>query len=235
MRSWWRRSLTRPSLRRQREVDVLERRPPHLEALELARRARALRGQLVQHRVGSSVSTTTSSPFAPVADLGRDAPRRSAPRGVPTRDDLAVAQHGDAVGELLGLVEVVRRQQDRLAERRERADHLPGGAARGGSKPVVGSSRKRSSGSPTSASAEVEPALLAAGERLHARVALLLEPDELDHLVRRRAAARSSRRTARVRLRRRSGSGRAPTDWRTTPIRSRHAAPAVLRVDAEHA
>ena len=31
--------------------------------------------------------------------------------------------------------------------------------------------------------AEVEPALLAAGERLHARVALLAEPDELDHLV----------------------------------------------------
>src|SRR5206468_927193 len=63
------------------------------------------------------------------------------------------------------------------------SNHLPGGAARGrieaGRRLVeehevrIGDERD----------AEVEPAFLAARKRLHARVALVREPDELDHLV----------------------------------------------------
>ena len=78
--------------------------------------------------VGSCVSTTTSWPFSPVADLGRD-PRAGQLRRLAERDDPALAQHGDAIGELLRLVEVVRRQEDGLAELAQRADHLPRGAA----------------------------------------------------------------------------------------------------------
>ena len=66
---------------------------------------------------------------------------------------------------------------------RSDADHLPGGPSRrrveAGRRLVqeeelrVADERER----------EVEPPLLAAGERLHAGVALLLEPDELDDLA----------------------------------------------------
>ena len=48
---------------------------------------------------------------------------------------------------------------------------------------MVGSSRNRSSGSPISASADVEPPLLAAREAGDPLVRLLGEPDELDGLV----------------------------------------------------
>ncbi len=67
----------------------------------------------------------------------------------------------------------------------ERSERIMSQAARraAGSKPVVGSSRKTSSGIADERDAEVEPALLPARERLDARIALLAEPDELDHLV----------------------------------------------------
>ena len=101
----------------------------------------------------------------------------------PDAHDPPFAQDGDAVGELLGLVEVVRREEDGLAERAERADHLPRRAARlrveaGGrlvEEDEVGVADERD--------AEVEPPLLAARERLDPRARLLLEPDERDHLV----------------------------------------------------
>ena len=44
----------------------------------------------------------------------------------PDPDDLSSDDHGHAVGQLLRLVEVVRRQQDRLPERAQRAHELPG-------------------------------------------------------------------------------------------------------------
>ena len=48
---------------------------------------------------------------------------------------------------------------------------------------MVGSSRNSSSGSPASADRNVEPALLAARQLVHAHVRFLLEADDLDHLV----------------------------------------------------
>src|SRR3712207_7365490 len=43
----------------------------------------------------------------------------------------SVGEDGEAIRELLRLVEVVRREQDRLAEAAQRANELPGRAARG--------------------------------------------------------------------------------------------------------
>ena len=119
-------SLTR--LRRlvgQLEVDLFERRPAHLEALQLdaarerlgrqlvqdARRLRRLDDDLARRRGGSGSRSRRVAP----RQLGRPA----------EGDDLPVAEHGDPVGELLGLVEVVRREQDRLARARAASGSSP--------------------------------------------------------------------------------------------------------------
>ena len=85
--------------------------------------------------------------------------------GRPDREDAAVLDDRHAVGELLGLVEVVRRQHDGLAEVAQRADRAPRRAARrrveAGRRLVeedqlgVADERQR----------EVQPALLAARQR----------------------------------------------------------------------
>src|SRR5207248_7388630 len=69
------------------------------------------------------------------------------------RDHLALVDDGDAVAEPLGLVHVMRREQHRPAARAEPEDDVPELPPRLGSRPVVGSSRKSSSGSLTSAQA----------------------------------------------------------------------------------
>src|SRR5207248_6093672 len=97
--------------------------------------------------------------------------------------DLPLAQHRDAVGELLGLVEVVRGEQDGLAERAERADHLPRRAAGLRVEAGGGLVEEDEVGIADERDAEVEPPLLAARQRLDARVRLVDEPDERDHLV----------------------------------------------------
>ncbi len=101
----------------------------------------------------------------------------------PERHDLAGANHGHPVSELLRLVEVVRRQENRLPEQAQRADHVP---RRPASRRVETRRRlveEHEVGVADERRAEVEPPLLTAGERLHFRVALLGKPDELDHLV----------------------------------------------------
>ena len=198
-RSWWKKSRragrraatriasaltasTSSSLGGEREVDLLERRPPHLQALELLAARDRCRRQLGEDARRLVRPHEHLLAVLPVADLRLQVGRRQL-GGRPDAHDLSLAHHRDAVGELLGLVEVVRREQDGLAERAERADHLPRRAARlrveAGRRLVeedeVGIADERD--------AEVEPPLLAARERLDARVRLLLEPDERDHLV----------------------------------------------------
>ena len=112
------------------EVDVLERRAPHLDPLELAALRERGRGQLVERPRRLLGLEDDELAVAPVADLGLRA--RGQLGGPAELDDLAGDEHGDPVGELLGLVEVVRRQEDGLAEPAQRADELPGVAARGG-------------------------------------------------------------------------------------------------------
>ena len=103
-------------------------------------------------------------------------------RGVPSRT-MTLAHDGDAVGELLGLVEVVRREEHGLAERAEGADHLPRRAPRRGVEARRRLVEEDELGIADERDAEVEPPLLAARERLDPRARLLLEPDERDDLV----------------------------------------------------
>src|SRR5262249_24974971 len=98
-------------------------------------------------------------------------------------DDPALAQDGDAIGQLLCLVQVVRCQQDRLAERTQRADQLPRRAARHWVEARRRLVEKDQVGIAYKGDAEVEPSLLAAGKCLHACIPLGAEPDEADHLV----------------------------------------------------
>ena len=92
----------------------------------------------------------------------REREREREPAGRGARAPSSWAVHRDTsstiatqIGELLGLVEIVGGEQDRLAEGSAANGSSPRRrAAHSGSKPVVGSSRKISSGSPTSASAK---------------------------------------------------------------------------------
>ena len=98
-------------------------------------------------------------------------------------DDPAVAQDGKAVGELLRLVEVVRRQEDRLPQRPQRADHLPGRAAGGRVEAGRRLVEEEQLGIADQRDAEVEPPPLPARERLHERLALLRQADQLEHVI----------------------------------------------------
>ena len=122
-------------------------------------------------------------------------------------DDSPVAQDDDAVGQALGLLEVVRGEHDRHAEVAQAGDDLPGLAARRGSKPVVGSSRNSSSGSPTSASATSSRRCWPPESVLAAASARSASPAQRERLVdvaRRavpaRVAARGTRATVRLGL-----------------------------------
>ena len=90
-----------------------------------------------------------------------------------------------------------------------------------GSKPVVGSSRNRTSGSLTRPSAQIETPALAARQVGGPRVALGVELDEVDQVIGlsyfeyQRPVISSSSPTV--------SSSWMPADWSTTPIRSRNA------------
>jgi hypothetical protein len=117
-----------------------------------------------------------------VADLDAGRAREQLP-GRAGGDDAPVAEDGESVGESLGLLHVMRGQEDALAKRPQVADCLPGLAARGrveaGRRLVeedelrIADERER----------KVEASQLSARERAHARFALLAETDELDHLA----------------------------------------------------
>ena len=81
------------------------------------------------------------------ADRGDQLARRS------QRDHFAVIHDGDAVAQPLGFVHVVSGQQNRPAGEFERSIRSHSWRRACGSRPVVGSSRNRKSGSPTSAQA----------------------------------------------------------------------------------
>ena len=71
-------------------------------------------------RAGSmSVAIVDDDLDALAADLGLELVGRA------PRDDLAVVDHGDRVGQLVGLLQVLRRQQQRRALAHEAADDVP--------------------------------------------------------------------------------------------------------------
>ena len=111
------------------EVDVLQRWSSDLEVLELPSGRQRLRRQLVEHSGRLARLDHDEFVVSPVPDL-RETRLADQLGGRALAHDHAVAQHRDAIRELLGLVEVVRRQENRRAERAQRADHVPGGTAR---------------------------------------------------------------------------------------------------------
>ena len=196
------------------EKDVLERRvvggePPRLEpargepreqrrhgamhlahgqprelALAAAHRStpgRASRSDVVlELRRRRSISTTCSAPSEATSS-----------RGGAEREDFAVVDDGDPVAESRRLLHVVRGEEHRAAARLAAARRSPRSAARdAGSSPVVGSSRKRISGSPTSAQASESRCFWPPESVAHEGARLLLEPHDGERLV----AARGRRR-----------------------------------------
>ncbi len=97
--------------------------------------------------------------------------------------DPAGLDHRDPVCELLRLVEIVGRQENRLPERSERPDQIPRCSSCGRIKTGRRLIEEEEIGIADERDAEVETAFLPTRERLHARVPLLLEAYELNHLV----------------------------------------------------
>ena len=96
-----------------------------------------------RRRRSSANSTTCSAPSEAISSRGRA-----------ERDDLAVVHDRHAIAQPLGLVHVVRGEQDgAAASRGSRRRRSQSWRRDCGSSPVVGSSRNSSSGSPTSAQA----------------------------------------------------------------------------------
>ena len=115
------------------------------------------------------------------ADLGR---RRIAtePVGRALGDDLAADDDRHPIGEDLGLVHVVGGEEDRLAQRPQVGDHVPGSAASRRVEPGRRLVEEEQLRVADQRQGDVEAALLAAGEPRHASLGLLLEADQADRL-----------------------------------------------------
>src|ERR1039457_61152 len=98
-------------------------------------------------------------------------------------DDLAAGDDGDPVGELLRLVHVVGSEQDRGAQAGKPSDDLPGAAPRARVETGRRFVEEKDPGVPDDAEGEVQPPLLAAGQRLDLALLLAGEADERDHLA----------------------------------------------------
>ena len=139
-----------PGMTDQREVDVFQRRPGDGQAGDLAAQLLASRTTSPSGcRCGRSAAVRRQPADrcrcgGPAAELG----------GGIHGDDAPGRDHGDPACQRGRLVQVVRGEQDRGAAGGQalRSGPRTGGAPRG-SKPVVGSSRKSSSGLPTMPSA----------------------------------------------------------------------------------
>ena len=224
----------------QGEVDVLERRLGDREARQRDRPLERPAGDRVGRRrcprtvviSTPSRSSLTAQPGrsgssagpTPVgqreADLGRQLVAAAERLGRAAGDDLAVDHHGDAVGEVLRLVHEVRRQEDRLARRAQRADRRPGGAAGVRVKAGRRLVEEQHVGVADEAEREIQPAALAAGQLAGPRVALGVELDELDE-VRRAAASAEYQRPCISSSSPTVSSSWIPPDCSTTPMRSR--------------
>src|SRR4051812_34451942 len=184
-RRYWRQvSATSDLIGGELKVDLLERRADDLEFLEALAAGQRLAGQLVQEG-GRIFGDPLVVLAARVAPRHAHAPRRVDPELARRAlgEDAAALDDRHAVGERLGLVEVVRRQQDRLAEVAERADGLPGGAAGRGVEAGRRLVEEHQLGVADEREPEVEPPLLAARQGAGPRVLLALQPDEGDDLV----------------------------------------------------
>ena len=195
------RSPTAVGLTDEVEVDVLQARAGQGERLELhppagrpGRQGRDIRGgglgahlddaagdaALHDPRPGGPTSPETGR--HPEGDDGRGARGGRERLGGALRQDAAVVDDDDAVGEVLGLVEVVGREQDRGAQRAQALDELPGPASGRGVEARGGLVEEEQLGVADDAEGEVEPPALPAGEGPHPGVGLLVQPGEGEHL-----------------------------------------------------
>src|SRR5213592_1310851 len=110
------------------------------------------------------------------------AQRRNQLLGSSLGDDLAVIHDRYTIAEALGFLHVVRREQHRPAVGAEAADDLPQLPARLWVEPRRGLVEEQQLGLADERARDGQALLLPAGECHHARVALLLELDEGQHL-----------------------------------------------------
>ena len=101
----------------------------------------------------------------------------------PLGDDLAVVDDRDPVGELVGLLEVLRAQQDRRALGDERADDAPDLVARARVQPGRRLVEEHELGRHDDARRDVEPAPHPAGEVLDELAGRLRQPERVEQLA----------------------------------------------------
>src|SRR6476469_6187034 len=164
----------------QLEVDVLERRTADREVLQRRaareRRARELMQQ--RRRVGDLALLQHAVLVAPGDAVAR---RRGAElSGRALGDDPPGLDDRDPIAQRLRLVEVVRRQQDGLAQVLQRADRAPGVAPRRRVEAGRRLVEEDQLGVADQREGQVEPALLAARERPDPSVGLLAQAGDLD-------------------------------------------------------
>src|ERR1700722_17653766 len=182
-RYWRQVRATASGIRCQLQVDVLQAGPSHVQLVQALPSCQGIGGELVQGArrvVGLHLHVLAGG--GAVSD------------GVMSRAHSKLAWRADCqhasvlddrytVGQCLRLVQIVGREEDRLAKRAQRADRLPGGAPRlrietGGrlvEEDQLGVADERQS--------EVEPAQLAAGKLARAHVGLLLQAHQAKYLL----------------------------------------------------
>src|SRR5436190_4910149 len=169
---------------RQLQVDLLQRRARDLEVLQALAARQRLGGQLVQQCRGVVGDVLDELP-ARIAVGDAHAPRRVGAQLARRAlgEDVAALDDRHAVGQVLRLVEVVRGQQDGLAQVAQRADRRPRVAARGGVEPRRRLVEEDQLGVADERQAEVQPPQLAARQFARPHVLLALQPDQRDDLV----------------------------------------------------
>src|ERR1700676_870225 len=146
------------------QIDVLERGAPHAHLLQALTTRESLAGQLVQQ--GGRVLRLALDELAGGVSVGDAVVRRSDPEiaRLSDREHTAVLDDCHAVGQLLRLVEVVRGQQDGLAQLAQAPHRLPGGVARGGVEAGRGLVQEDQLGIANQREGEIQPPQLPARE-----------------------------------------------------------------------
>src|SRR4051794_23915682 len=165
------------------EGDVLEGRARDREVAQRGAARQGAARELVQQRRGVRDLALLEEP--PLVAPGDAVARRArAERGGRAHlEDAALLDDRHAVAERLRLVEVVRRQQHRLAQSLQRADGAPRGPPRGRVEARRRLVEEDELGVADEREGEVQPAQLAAGQRPRQRVLLALQACDVEHLV----------------------------------------------------
>src|SRR4051794_27946051 len=164
------------------QVDVLERGAADGQALEPPPVGQRLGRELVEQRRGVvRLALDQAAVHVAVGDeIAVAAPERP---GGALDDDAPRAHDGHAVGQGLGLVEVMGGEQDGLAQRLERADRLPGVAPRRRVEAGRGLVEEDQLGVADQGQGEVQATQLPAGEPAGGLAGLLLQAGQREDLV----------------------------------------------------